>query len=236
MERSGSKSGGNIQREEESDTVIQALPNGDENIEKGQTISAVADNGGQKVESDPDLVSAPILLLFVHRKGSLGLTTTQVTWDGPEDAANPRNWPIRRRWVVTVLISFFNVVGPLSSSIVAPAIPTMKSDLHTSDTVATMILSIYMLAFSFGPLITSPLSEMYGRLPVLQGGNAFFLVFNTACGFAKTPAQILSFRFLSGMGGCASQSVSLLTNSSFFLFFLLRFPIFEDINRVLIHY
>lgn len=133
----------------------------------------------------------------------------QVTWDGPADPANPRNWPIRRRHVASVLISFFNVVGPLSSSIVAPAIPTMKEDLHTSDTVGTMILSIYMLAFSFGPLITSPLSEMYGRLPILQGGNLFFLVFNTACGSARTPAQMLAFRFLAGMGGCASQSVSL---------------------------
>lgn len=139
---------------------------------------------------------------------SHGLTSSQVTWDGPQDPANPRNWPIRRRWAASVLVSFFNVVGPLSSSIVAPALPTMQQDLHASDTVGTMILSIYMLAFSFGPLLTSPLSEMYGRLPILQGGNSFFLVFNTACGFAKTPAQMLSFRFLAGMGGCASQSVS----------------------------
>lgn len=100
----------------------------------------------------------------------------------------------------------------------------MQQDLHTSDTVGTMILSIYMLAFSFGPLLTSPLSEMYGRLPILQGGNSFFLVFNTACGFAKTPAQMLTFRFLAGMGGCASQSVSRVyrysaSSLAFFFFF-----------------
>ncbi|KAJ4421534.1 hypothetical protein N0V82_003672 [Gnomoniopsis sp. IMI 355080] len=130
-----------------------------------------------------------------------------VTWDGPTDTSNPKNWSIRKRHVACVLLSFFNVVGPLSSAIIAPALPTMEKDLHASETVGVMILSIYMLAFSVGPLITSPLSEMYGRIIVLQGSNAFFWVFNTACGFATTPWQMLTFRFLSGLGGCAAQSI-----------------------------
>lgn len=83
----------------------------------------------------------------------------------------------------------------------------MEKDLHASDTIGVMFLSIYMLAFSVGPFITSPLSEMYGRILVLQGSNGFFFVFNTACGFAKTDGQMLAFRFLSGIGGCAAQSV-----------------------------
>ncbi|EKG15663.1 Major facilitator superfamily [Macrophomina phaseolina MS6] len=130
-----------------------------------------------------------------------------VTWDGPSDPANPKNWPSRRRWASCVLLSLFNFVGPLSSAIIAPALPTMQTDLRTSDTIGVMFLSIYMLAFSIGPLITSPLSEMYGRLVVLQGSNIFFFIFNTACGFAKTDRQMLAFRFLSGMGGCAAQSI-----------------------------
>lgn len=85
----------------------------------------------------------------------------------------------------------------------------MEQDLNASDTIGVMFLSIYMLAFSVGPMITSPLSEMYGRMIILQGSNVFFLVFNTACGFAKTPGQMLAFRFLAGLGGCAAQSVGL---------------------------
>ncbi|KAJ4394868.1 hypothetical protein N0V93_004088 [Gnomoniopsis smithogilvyi] len=130
-----------------------------------------------------------------------------VTWDGPADISNPKNWSSRRRYVACVLLSFFNVVGPLSSAIIAPALPTIEKDLDTSETVGVMILSIYMLAFSVGPLVTSPLSEMYGRIIVLQSSNAFFWVFNTACGFARTPGQMLAFRFLSGLGGCAAQSI-----------------------------
>lgn len=73
-------------------------------------------------------------------------------------------------------------------------------------------------------LVGGPLSELFGRLPILQSSNIFFLskqrrillhpglthilsVFNTACAFAKTPTQLLIFRFLAGLGGAAPQSV-----------------------------
>lgn len=42
----------------------------------------------------------------------------------------------------------------------------------------------------------------------MQGANLIFLIFNTACGFAKTKQQMMAFRFLSGIGGSAPQAVS----------------------------
>jgi MFS family permease len=42
---------------------------------------------------------------------------------------------------------------------------------------------------------------------VLQLANLFFLIFNLVCGFAKTPAQMLVFRFLSGLGGSAPLAI-----------------------------
>ncbi|KAK7523901.1 major facilitator superfamily domain-containing protein [Phyllosticta citriasiana] len=130
-----------------------------------------------------------------------------VTWDSETDPDSPKNWSKKRRWIACVLLSLFNFVGPLSSAIAAPALESIAADLNTSNTVGVMILSIYMLAFSVGPLFTSPLSELYGRLAVLQICNAFFFVFNTACGFAGSSSQMLAFRFLSGIGGCAAQSI-----------------------------
>ncbi|KAK8221576.1 major facilitator superfamily domain-containing protein [Phyllosticta capitalensis] len=130
-----------------------------------------------------------------------------VTWASATDPSNPKNWSKNRKWIACVLLSLFNFVGPLSSAIAAPALDSIAADLHASNTVGVMILSIYMLAFSVGPLLTSPLSELYGRLAVLQCSNAFFFVFNTACGFAQNSGQMLAFRFLAGMGGCAAQSI-----------------------------
>lgn len=65
------------------------------------------------------------------------------------------------------------------------------------------MLSIFVLAYAIGPLFLGPLSEIYGRVIVLQLSNLFFLAFNIGCGFAQTKDQLIAFRFLSGLGGSA---------------------------------
>lgn len=68
-------------------------------------------------------------------------------------------------------------------------------------------MSIFLLAYALGPFILAPLSEMYGRVVILQSANMVYLVFNTVCGFATSKQQMLAFRFLSGLGGSAPQAV-----------------------------
>jgi multidrug resistance protein len=68
-----------------------------------------------------------------------------------------------------------------------------------------MVLSIFVLASAFGPLVVAPLSEVYGRRPVLQLTYLFYMVFNLVCAFSKTSTQLLVFRFLSGLAGSASS-------------------------------
>ncbi len=70
-------------------------------------------------------------------------------------------------------------------------------------------MSIFLLGYAQGPFVLAPLSEMFGRVPVLQYANLIYLAFNTACGFAKSRNQLLAFRFLSGIGGSAPQAVYL---------------------------
>lgn len=92
---------------------------------------------------------------------------------------------------------------------VAPALDSMALDLKVkSETEKYLMMSIFLLAYALGPFIIAPLSEMYGRVVVLQSANMFYLVFNIVCGFATSPAQMFAFRFLSGFGGSAPQAVS----------------------------
>ncbi|KAL9025106.1 MAG: hypothetical protein Q9196_006016, partial [Gyalolechia fulgens] len=127
-----------------------------------------------------------------------------VTWDGPEDPESPKNWSIKRKWAATIVVSSFTFISPVSSSMVAPAIQTIARDFDiTSEVEAQMVLSIFVLAYAIGPLFLGPLSEVYGRVPVLQLGNLFYLIFNTAAGGCKNKGQMIAFRFLSGLGGSA---------------------------------
>ena len=86
-------------------------------------------------------------------------------------------------------------ISPISSSMVAPAFDPIRSDLAiTSQFKTQMVLSVFVLASAVGPLIVSPLSEVYGRRPVLHVTCGIYLVFNMASGFSKTSSQLLAFR------------------------------------------
>lgn len=126
----------------------------------------------------------------------------KVTWDGPNDPANPKNWTYRRKWTVTIVVGAYTFISPISTSIVAPALSSIGAALQIqSEIVLALCLSIFILAYAFGPFLIGPLSEVYGRALVLQLANLFYLVFNTACGFAHNTTQIAVFRFLAGLGG-----------------------------------
>ncbi|KAF4637770.1 hypothetical protein G7Y89_g312 [Cudoniella acicularis] len=131
-----------------------------------------------------------------------------VAWDKPTAPANPKDWSMARKWAATIIVSAFAFISPVASSMVAPALEDIGRDLNVHDSaLRALILSIFLLAYTLGPLILGPLSELYGRVPVLQLSNLFFLVFNLGCGFARTGPQMMVCRFFAGIGGSAPLSI-----------------------------
>lgn len=83
-----------------------------------------------------------------------------VTWD-KDDPANPHNWPKHRRWTSTVLIAMFAFIAPMASTMVAPALDTIKEEFELQSQVEEfLIMSIFLLAFAIGPFLWGPLSEV----------------------------------------------------------------------------
>lgn len=131
-----------------------------------------------------------------------------VTWDGPDDPKNPKNWSMRRKWAATFIVSSFTLVSPISSSMISPALYSISDEFHITQNVeASLTLSIFVLAYAIGPLFLGPLSEIYGRVVVLQLSNLFYLAWNLGCGFAQNKAQLMVFRFFSGLGGSAPLAI-----------------------------
>ena len=131
-----------------------------------------------------------------------------VTWSGPDDTDNPKNWAKGRKWRTVLAVSGFVLMSPLSTTIVAPALDVIADELHvTSAWEKVMILSLFMLGFALGPLFICPISEILGRIRVLQTFNLGYLVFNTACGGSQTGLQILVLHFLSGLFGSCSVGI-----------------------------
>jgi MFS family permease len=123
-----------------------------------------------------------------------------VAFAKPFDAGNPKDWPTSRKWAVTDVLSATGFNRIMVSTIMAPALSTIAKELDMNSSESAMALSIYLLATAFGPLIIGPLSEVYGRKPILHASNIWFLIWNIACGFASNKEMLIASRFLAGFG------------------------------------
>ena len=119
-----------------------------------------------------------------------------------------RNWSSARKWTQTDILSATGFARIMVSTIMAPALSTISAELSMTSLEAAMSLSSYMLATAFGPLVLGPLSEIYGRVPVLHASNAWFFVFNLVCGFAETKGTLIACRLLAGFGASAIYSLA----------------------------
>ncbi|WFD35945.1 hypothetical protein MCUN1_002816 [Malassezia cuniculi] len=99
-----------------------------------------------------------------------------VTWDSKDSQENPRNWPVAKKVRIMAVVSFFSLMGPYSSSMVSPASDAIASALETpNETEKTLLVSVFVLAYMFGPMFSSPISEAKGRRPVLLICNLIVL-------------------------------------------------------------
>jgi multidrug resistance protein len=135
--------------------------------------------------------------------------TSLVTWDGPGDPTNPKNWSRQRKWAATITVSLFTFISPVSSSMIAPALFDIATEFGEDPNSGTipLALSVFVLGFAVGPLFIGPMSELFGRRIVLQISNLFYFAFNLGCGFAQNTPQLIAFRFLSGLGGSAPLGI-----------------------------
>ena len=110
--------------------------------------------------------------------------------------------------MVTDVLSATGFNRIMVSTIMAPALSSIASELNMNSTESAMCLSIYLLATAVGPLLIGPLSEIYGRRIVLHASNVWFLIWNVVCGFATTKGTLIAARFLAGFGASAIYALA----------------------------
>ena len=73
--------------------------------------------------------------------------------------------------------------------------------------VALLPLSFYTLGFTIGPLVSAPLSEIYGRRIIYWTTLPLLLIFTAIAGSATKLPVLIIFRFLAGVGGSGALAV-----------------------------
>ncbi|KAF2646008.1 MFS general substrate transporter [Massarina eburnea CBS 473.64] len=128
-------------------------------------------------------------------------------WDTPDDPLNPQNWSLVRKWFQTYTISGVALVGTFASSVFTPGIEAVAAEFHSPTIIATLAFSIYQLGLAFGGPFAAPLSESFGRRPVVFISLPIFALFILGTGFAQNMATIVVLRFFAGFFAAPSLSM-----------------------------
>jgi len=105
--------------------------------------------------------------------------------------------PINKRLILAILI-LASAVAIMSTDLYAPSLAHLPGYFGTSPEYVKLTMSLNALAYALATLIHGPLSERFGRRPVLLGGIAAFTVFSLLCGMSQTIGQLITARVLQG--------------------------------------
>ncbi|KAJ1309199.1 hypothetical protein OPQ81_004868 [Rhizoctonia solani] len=123
-----------------------------------------------------------------------------VDW-APEDPQNPFNWSSSKRWRITAILAMTTLCISFASSSYSGGIQFMMAELHMSQYVGILGISLYVVGFGLGPLVWGPLSEMYGRRVIFLVSFLPFTLFHLGGALAHNISTLLVTRFLAGSFG-----------------------------------
>jgi EmrB/QacA subfamily drug resistance transporter len=117
-----------------------------------------------------------------------------------------------RRWSALALIVTAQFMVILDVAIVNVALPSIKSDLHFSETNLQWVISAYAILFGGTLLLGGRLADLLGRRKLFIAGLAVFAAASLLCGLAWSAGSLIAFRGLQGLGGAllAPAALSLL--------------------------
>jgi DHA1 family bicyclomycin/chloramphenicol resistance-like MFS transporter len=102
------------------------------------------------------------------------------------------------------VICAFAATGTLATNIFLPSLPSMAATLHVSSAAVTSAITVYLAIFAVGQLIVGPLSDRFGRRPVILIGLGLFIAGTIGCAFARDLSDLLIGRSIQASGGCAA--------------------------------
>ncbi|PWY75293.1 polyamine transporter 1 [Aspergillus sclerotioniger CBS 115572] len=129
-------------------------------------------------------------------------TTSLNTWDGDDDPRNPRNWSTARKLSITFLVNFATLNDSLASTIFSPAVPQILQEFHIhSASLSSFLISVHVIGFAVGPLLC-PVSEVYGRSPMMHASNMLFILSSVLCAVSTNVGMLIFAHILMGLAGC----------------------------------
>ncbi|MGE5374032.1 MAG: multidrug effflux MFS transporter [Bacteroidota bacterium] len=109
---------------------------------------------------------------------------------------------------LVILIALLSAFVPLSTDLYLPALPGMSASFGVSADRVNLTLTAFFIFYALGTLVWGPLSDRYGRKPVLLSGLGLYIAASAACAFMWDVNGLVLCRILQALGGSAAGVVA----------------------------
>ncbi|SHG37995.1 multidrug effflux MFS transporter [Massilia sp. CF038] len=105
---------------------------------------------------------------------------------------------------ILLLVIGFLMLQPLSTDLYLASLPSLGTVFGAPAAKVQLTLSMFVIAFGGAQLIIGPLSDRYGRRPVVITGLALYVLASLLCALAPTIDMLIAARFLQALGCCSA--------------------------------
>jgi len=102
-----------------------------------------------------------------------------------------------------LLLVLITACGTLGMHIIIPALPATADAMGMSIGTAQLTITLYLVGLAAGQLLYGPVSDRFGRRPVLLAGLGLFTAASVATAIAPGPGILIGARVVQSLGGCA---------------------------------
>lgn len=110
--------------------------------------------------------------------------------------------------VILLLLVAMTGIAPIALYMLVPALPTLAVTFNGDISIAQMTVSLFMVGIAISQMVMGPLSDKFGRKPVLLGGLGLAVIATIGCAFAASLPQLIVLRFLQALGGATGMVIS----------------------------
>ncbi|OYU08629.1 MAG: Bcr/CflA family drug resistance efflux transporter [Pseudomonas sp. PGPPP1] len=106
-----------------------------------------------------------------------------------------------------VLLTLLIALPRITLDLHLPALPAMADYLHSSDSQLQLTLTLYTVGSAISLLVAGPLTDRFGRRPVLLTGLFLYVVATVACALAESLPVLIIARLVQALGGCCTTVI-----------------------------